>query len=100
MPLPKLSRKPTKIGTVSELNCRKTTLANLWLGHQFTFGVVTWYVDIFIGQSMGTQNVTRRATMQETQTNGQTFNYALISMSNLKLLCRMDSIADVKRFVN
>ena len=38
--------------------------------------------------------------MQETQTNGQTFSNALISMSNLKLLCRMDSIADVKRFVN
>ena len=75
-------------------------MANLWLGHQFTFGVVTWYVDIFIGQSVGTQNVTRRATTQETQTNGRTFSYALISMSNLKLLCRMDSIADVKRFVN
>ena len=57
-------------------------------------------VDIFIGQSVGTQYVTRCATMQETQTNGETFSYALTSMSNLKLLCRMDSIADVKRFVN
>ena len=62
--------------------------------------MVTWYFDIYIGQFVGTQNVTRRTIMQETQTNGQTFSYALTSMSNLKLLCRMDSIADVKRFVN
>ena len=64
-PFTKIIKEADENWHLSELNCRKTTLANLWLGHQFTFGVVTWYVDIFIGQSMGTQNVTSRATMQE-----------------------------------
>ena len=39
--------------------CCKTTLGNSRLEHLFTFGVVTWYIDIFFGQSVGTQNVTR-----------------------------------------
>ena len=50
-PFTKIIKEADENWHLSELNCRKTTLANLWLGHQFTLGAacVTWYVDILIG---------------------------------------------------